>query len=127
MVLSTPARACPVRPACRRFRIPEAIMLSIGSPTDCARCSGVVAVDLAAGAEATTGKSTREAKERIILGNLHRFIPIMSDRYKAPANSPQRAGASVANDCDNISYRRDILVPFCFLNVHVHVYSHVWR
>lgn len=82
--------------------MPDAIMASIGSPDDCARCSGVVAVDRAAGADATTGKSTRDANVRITLGNLHRLIPIISDLYNAPANKPQAAGAMVANDWESI-------------------------
>jgi hypothetical protein len=86
--------------------MPEAIIASIGRPEDCARCSGVVAVDLAEGADATTGKSTRDANEHSIFGNLQRLIPMISDLYSAPANKPQAAGAMVANDCESIIYTK---------------------
>jgi hypothetical protein len=77
-------------------------MASIGRPVGCALCSGVVAVDRAAGAEATKGKRNRVAKLFTILGKRHLFMPIISDLYNAPANRPQAAGAMVEIDWESI-------------------------
>lgn len=88
-----------VAAGCRRFRKP--VVASVSSAFESPDVSfGNVLVDRAMGADAKEGAIYWRAAERIRRGNRHCLMPMISERYNAPAKRPHTHGVMVAKPCD---------------------------